>query len=156
MKKTVFGKLFCSLTALLLILAMTVSMTACQNPAASGKEDQASAASTSAVPASGQEDIDLIAGISGYYTIYQAEWKGETYDRDALITEDFNDTNVYLMLKDNGKLEMRLGTEDVIKGLWDSTVFLVNNNKTKIPITIQGNRILFTIGEITYTFQKRK
>ena len=60
------------------------------------------------------------------------------------------------MLKDNGKLEMRLGTEDVIKGLWDSTVFLVNNNKTKIPITIQGNRILFTIGEITYTFQKRK
>ena len=51
---------------------------------------------------------------------------------------------------------MRLGTEDVIKGLWDSTVFLVNNNKTKIPITIQGNRILFTIGEITYTFQKRK
>ena len=46
--------------------------------------------------------------------------------------------------------------EDVLKGLWDSTVFLVNNNKTKIPITIQGSRIIFTIGEITYTFQKRK
>ena len=156
MKKTGFGKLFYSLSALLLVLAMSVSMTACQGTGTSGKEDQASEASTTAVPASGQEDIDLINGISGYYTIYEAEWKGETYDREALITDDFNDATVYLMLKDNGKLEMRLGTEDVLKGRWDSTVFLVNNNKTKIPITIQGSRIIFTIGEITYTFQKRK